>query len=113
MPLARFRAYARFTGAVDDHYRAWRVLGALVAYRAEQQPGEAAVPTRADHQEVAFGYGVDQDLRRRPLHDRALDPDAVDVTHRSERLVEDRLSRLLDSGCRVGDRGFDRSRVTG
>jgi hypothetical protein len=78
------------------------MLGALVADRAKQQPGEATVAARSDHQQVVFGDGVDQDLRGTPLHDRPFNLDVVGVAERGERLVEDRLRRLLGSGRRVG-----------
>lgn len=46
--------------ARDDYERAWGVVGALLAYRAEQQASETAQAAGADDQEVcSFGFGAE------------------------------------------------------
>ena len=54
-------------GQADDHDRARCVVDELVADRAEQEPGETAVPTRADHGQRRLAavaqQGVDPDDR--------------------------------------------------
>ena len=57
-------AYGLSRAAADDHDRARRILGALLADGAEQQIGEAAVAAGADYQQVSFADGVDQHSSR-------------------------------------------------
>jgi hypothetical protein len=47
----------------DDHDRAGRMVGDLLAHRAEQQPGEAAAAARSDHDEIGAGGLVEERLR--------------------------------------------------
>jgi hypothetical protein len=52
-------------------------MHAVLAHRAEQRIGEAAVAAAADHEQVRAGCGVEQDLRRMAAHDLAPDQPAV------------------------------------
>ena len=56
-------------------------MGALLTDRAEQQAGEAAVPTRADDKQVGLPRRVDEHCRRASLDDATLDHDAVGIGH--------------------------------
>src|SRR5271169_2428067 len=74
-----------------DQHRAVRVMHAVLAYRAEQGLGEAAVATAADHEQFRADRGVKQDLRRMAIDD--LTPDQLAVgwlnfvaDHRFDRL---------------------------
>jgi len=52
-------------------------MHAMLADRAEQGLGEAAVTAIADHEQVRAVRGVDQRLRRMPVDDQAPHPLAV------------------------------------
>jgi hypothetical protein len=64
------------------------VLGALLADRAEQQIGEAAVAAGADYQQVSFADGVDQHSSRWAFGDNALDLELVLLAELAGRALE-------------------------
>jgi hypothetical protein len=65
-----------------DHYWTGRVLRAYLAYRAEEQTGEAAVATRADDQQFGITRLIDQHGSGVSLLDALLDPEAAGARSR-------------------------------
>jgi len=61
----------------NDHDWASRVVGALLADRAQQQPGEATASARADHKQLGIPRLVDQDRGGGSLDPATLDPAKV------------------------------------
>jgi hypothetical protein len=62
---------------VHDHDWAGRVLGALLADRAEQEAREAAVAARADHEQIGAARFVDETPKQAcPQGSRRLATDA-------------------------------------
>jgi hypothetical protein len=74
--------------AADDHDRAGRVLGALLADGAKQKVGEAAVAAGADYQQVSFADGVDQHSSRWAFGDNELDLELVLLAELAGRALE-------------------------
>jgi hypothetical protein len=62
---------------VDDNDRTLRMMDALLADRAEQEAGEAAVSARSDDEEVAGGRCFDEHFRCGSLDYLAFDFDAL------------------------------------
>ena len=83
-PLSALDVFGR---RQDDDW-AGRVLGALLADRAEQEPGEAASATGADDEQLGAPTCANEGIGRRPLERFRLDLDPVRISTRSrQRLV--------------------------
>jgi nucleotide-binding universal stress UspA family protein len=55
-------------GVTHDGHRAGRMLDHLMADRAEQQAGESAVATVADHEQIGFARLLEQHVGRMAVH---------------------------------------------
>jgi hypothetical protein len=83
---------------VHDHDWAGRVVGALLADRAEQEATEAAVAARADNEQIGAARFVDETRSRRTLDDAALDLDIIELSsHLASHVLEQFLCRPMDS----------------
>lgn len=65
--------------SVDDNDRAGGVMDALLAHRAEQDVGEAAVPARPYDQEIIRGDSADQDFGGGALDHLSVDESKIMV----------------------------------
>src|SRR6476619_1438963 len=96
--------WSRSVPVVEDEHRTVRVLRARRADRAEQEPGEAAVPTAADDEERGAPAGVDEDGASRTVDHVCFEPGGSVVTeHLVERLRQDGVG--VDVGAPVDVHG--------
>lgn len=89
---------------MDDHNGATAVLGEVLADRSEQEPGEAAAPTRADHDHLRDGVEVEEAQRRRTLEhlERHVDVRVLFAEHLLHRFLDDVVRGVLELLGREG-----------
>lgn len=85
-------------------------MGALLADRAEKQPGEAAVPSRPDDQEIVLSDRADEHVAGVAVDDPALDLEAVDGGSQvGDQLLEQLLGRAVNVAEAGAGQGLGRA----